>query len=74
MNNNQEIKRLLKLSQQAQDKVNFNHNGSKLANPQQQSVATRYYNKAYNLKGNMSPIEFAQIHRQIIQELQNVSN
>ena len=69
INKIQEIKRLLKLSEIAQEKVEFNHNGTKVTNPMQQAAANRIYTKAYNLKGEMSTKDFIKLHREVIQEM-----
>tara|TARA_R110000868_G_scaffold396362_1_gene668510 strand:- start:307 stop:537 length:231 start_codon:yes stop_codon:yes gene_type:complete len=76
MNTNQinEIKRLLNLSENALDKVEFNYNGTKVLNPSQQSVSTRFYNKAYNLKGDLTIREFAMIHKEVIDQRRETSN
>jgi|688.fasta_scaffold258158_2 hypothetical protein len=66
-----EIKRLLRLSEIAQSKVEFNFNGTKVINPMQQAAANRIYSKASKLKGDMSCQNFIKIHREVISELQN---
>lgn len=67
----QEIKRILKLSEIAQSKVEFNWNGTKVINPMQQAAANRLYKRAYSLKGDMIPQEFIAIHRQVIKDIEN---
>jgi len=67
----QEIKRLLKLSEIAQAKIIFNHNGTRVINPMQQSAVTRLVNKAYKLQGNLSSFEMINIHRDAIKELKD---
>jgi len=82
MNTNQinEIKRLLNMSENALDKVEFNYNGTKVLNPSQQSVSTRFYNKAYNMfasvrgKGDLMTREFAMIHKEVINQRRETSN
>jgi hypothetical protein len=67
----QKIKRLLILSEKAQAKVEFNHNGTKVINPMQQAAASRLYNRAYKLKAEMSSPDFIKIHREVIESLNN---
>ena len=64
----QEIKRLLKLSEVAQEKVRFNHKGTKVVNPAQQSVASRLYNKAYKI-ADSSNIDILPLHKEVINEM-----
>ena len=49
-------------------------NGTKVINPMQQASATKLYNKAYRLKGEMEVNEFIKIHRQVIDELKSKDN
>ena len=66
-----EIKRLLRLAEIAQSKVQFNRNGTKVINPMQQAAATRLYAKANNLQEEMLPQEFIKLHTEVINELKN---
>ena len=66
-----EIKRILRLHEIAEEKVEFNYNGTKVINPMQQAAANRLYNRAYNLKGDITGQEFARIHREVIIEMKN---
>jgi hypothetical protein len=68
MENVEEIKRLLRLSEIAQSKVKFNWNGTKVINPMQQAAANMIYRKANNLKGKMTDQDFIKIHLEIINE------
>jgi hypothetical protein len=61
-----EIKKLLNLAEDALAKVKFNHNGTKVLNPSQQAVYTRYVNKAYKLQGDLTYREMAMIHREVV--------
>jgi hypothetical protein len=63
------IKRLLRLAEIAQAKIEFNWNGTKVINPMQQGAANRIYTKAYKLKGEMSCQEFIKLHTEVINEL-----
>jgi hypothetical protein len=69
MNQTQEIKRLLRLYEIAESKVQFNHNGTKVINPMQTAAATRIYNKASKLKGDMPLQEWLAIHTEVINNL-----
>jgi hypothetical protein len=63
-----EIKRLFNLAEDALAKVEFNHNGTKVLNPAQQGVYTRYCGRAFKLKGDLTYREMAAIHREVIDE------
>lgn len=65
----QEIKRLLRLSEIAQSKVQFNWNGNKVTNPMQQAAANRIYSRAHKLMGEMSNSDFVLVHREVIEEM-----
>jgi hypothetical protein len=66
-----EIKRLLRLGEIAQAKVEFNYNGTKVINPMQQSAATRIFRQAWGLQGEMLPQEVISLHTEVINELRN---
>jgi len=66
-----EIMRLLTLAELALEKVEFNWNGTKVLNPQMQSVYTRNYNKAYNMKGEMPVVEFNKLYREVVEQMRN---
>ena len=68
-----EIKRLLRLAEIAQSKVEFNWNGTKVINPMQQGAANRIYSKVYKLQGEMSSQDFIKIHGEVISELRNIN-
>jgi len=63
----QEIKRLLKLSEIAQSKVQFNWNGTKVTNPMQQAAANRLYSRAYKVCAG--EYDIATLHRDVIKEM-----
>lgn len=64
-----EIKRILALSEKAQEKVEFNHNGTKVINPMQQAAANRLYTRAYKLaqKNGVDMNEMIKLHREVLQ-------
>jgi hypothetical protein len=76
MNTNQinEIKRLFNLAEDALAKVEFNYNGTKVLNPSQQAVYTRYVNKAYKLQGDLTYREMAMIHKEVVNQRRETSN
>ncbi len=69
-----EIKRLLRLSEIAQSKVQLNWNGTKVTNPMQQAAANRLYSRAHNLMGGMSNEDFVRLHREVIEEMKTQLN
>ena len=74
MNQTQEISRLLRLAEIAQDKIEFNHNGTRVINPMQQGASTRLFNKAYKLQGDLSYKEMIAIHKEVINNLKKENN
>jgi hypothetical protein len=70
MNTNQinEIKRLINLAEDALAKVEFNYHGTKVLNPWQEGVYTRYMNRAYKLRGDLTDWEMITIHREVHDE------
>jgi hypothetical protein len=69
-----EIKRLMVLSEIALEKVEFNHNGTRVTNPMQQAAATRLLNKAYKLQGDLLPWDMIKIHREAGEEAKVIIN
>ena len=67
------IKDLLLKSEIAQDKVQFNWNGTKVINPMQQAASNRLYNKAYKLccELGMDSHDIIAIHRTVISAKKN---
>lgn len=60
-----EVKRLLALSEKAQDKVAFNWNGTRVTNPRQQGAANRLYSRAHKLAQELG-IDIVPIHRELL--------
>lgn len=63
-----EIKRILALSEKAQEKVEFNHNGTKVINPMQQAAANRLYTRAYKLaqENGYDSNQIIEMHREVL--------
>ena len=71
MNQIEEIKRLLTLSEIAQSKVEFNFNGTKVTNPMQQADSNRLYNRAWKMRGELTSQEFIKIHTEVTKNFRN---